>query len=498
MALPSGYSQLRYIQSSGTQYIDTGFKPNQNTRMVLEAASTEGKSDNNVYLFGCDAGFGTYGFSVSTWTAGFGSATSITDFDWSDGENHTIDFNCGTLTIDGTVKWTATATFQSAYNAYVMSLNRSGDTVMPFTGKLFSCKTYDNGTLVRDFVPAKDSSGAVGLYDLVNNTFYANAGTGSFTAGPLVTGPVDGVGVCIINAASFAIKEGKAMLNGAAKKITEGMTKVNGAVKKIALSAGIDVAALAITYSGAYTDQKDVVMSGKTYRLLTLTGSGTLTIPEEVTADVWMVGGGSKGNDNYDKGNSSYCGVGGAGGYSLFEKNIKVDKSVVVTVGAQNGASSFGSYQTQVVYISVTGAGGTGGGKGRSVNNNSKYTGTGDGKSKYPFEDTTAFTKPHSGGGGGGASKTSMFKYNGYDGGTNGGNAPGTLNGQNSNFGTNGGLGGDYGGGAGGAVDSYAGKNATYYGGGGGGAGYVYNGSAYRNGGAGYQGVVYVRIPYEQ
>ena len=41
-----------------------------------------------------------------------------------------------------------------------------------------------SGEVIRKFVPCKNASGAVGLYDTVNGQFYANAGTGSFTAGP--------------------------------------------------------------------------------------------------------------------------------------------------------------------------------------------------------------------------------------------------------------------------------------------------------------------------
>ena len=46
---------------------------------------------------------------------------------------------------------------------------------------LYSCQIYDNGTLVRDFVPCINGSGEVGLYDLVGKQFYGNAGTGVFT-----------------------------------------------------------------------------------------------------------------------------------------------------------------------------------------------------------------------------------------------------------------------------------------------------------------------------
>lgn len=41
--------------------------------------------------------------------------------------------------------------------------------------------------LVRNLIPAKNSSGTLGLYDAVNNVFYTNAGTGIFTAGPIAT-----------------------------------------------------------------------------------------------------------------------------------------------------------------------------------------------------------------------------------------------------------------------------------------------------------------------
>jgi hypothetical protein len=50
--------------------------------------------------------------------------------------------------------------------------------------RLYSCKIYDNETLIRDYVPARSNSDNVlGLYDLVNDVFYTNAGTGTFIAG---------------------------------------------------------------------------------------------------------------------------------------------------------------------------------------------------------------------------------------------------------------------------------------------------------------------------
>jgi hypothetical protein len=50
--LPSGYTQLEYIESSGTQYIDTGFIANQDTRVVLDYKATSATS-GGTGVFGC-------------------------------------------------------------------------------------------------------------------------------------------------------------------------------------------------------------------------------------------------------------------------------------------------------------------------------------------------------------------------------------------------------------------------------------------------------------
>ena len=34
-ALPSGYTELEYIQSTGTQYINTGFMPNGKSKIAM-------------------------------------------------------------------------------------------------------------------------------------------------------------------------------------------------------------------------------------------------------------------------------------------------------------------------------------------------------------------------------------------------------------------------------------------------------------------------------
>ena len=94
------------------------------------------------------------------------------------------DLNKNVLTVDGkTLSCTAT-TFTSAASLCLFTTNTNGTIYSPKpSGYFYSCKIYDNDTLVRDFVPCVNSSGTVGIYDLVNSQFYTNAGTGEFVAG---------------------------------------------------------------------------------------------------------------------------------------------------------------------------------------------------------------------------------------------------------------------------------------------------------------------------
>lgn len=52
--------------------------------------------------------------------------------------------------------------------------------------RLYSCQIIQSGTTKRDFVPCKNPSGEIGLFDLIGKQFYSKSGTGTLTAGPAV------------------------------------------------------------------------------------------------------------------------------------------------------------------------------------------------------------------------------------------------------------------------------------------------------------------------
>lgn len=186
--LPSGYTELAYIQSSGTQYINTGLKPNQNTRIVMHVNPISITAD--AWAFGGRNADGTNGKGVffyysseRLWNAVYyeGSGSVSKSFSGiSSTADLNIDYDKNTCTINGvSVNFTAN-TFQSDFNLALLACLTGGVTGH-LSAKLYSCQIYDNDVLVRDFVPCINASGEVGLYDLVGKQFYGNAGTGVFT-----------------------------------------------------------------------------------------------------------------------------------------------------------------------------------------------------------------------------------------------------------------------------------------------------------------------------
>ena len=198
--LPEGYTQVTYIQSSGTQYIDTGFKPNQDTRVMMEVdilSATSVNAVSNTYtpaVFGArnsstSASFTLWLLNTTSFRTDFGGANVSISVDSVVGR-YAIDKNKTTTSVNTSTAVNTAATFQASYPLTLFALNNAGSVdARMLVGRLYSCKIYDNNALIRDLIPCTNASGAAGLYDIVNGIFYGNAGTGVFTVGTEVELP---------------------------------------------------------------------------------------------------------------------------------------------------------------------------------------------------------------------------------------------------------------------------------------------------------------------
>ena len=191
--LSSGYTELEYIQSSGTQYINTGFNPDNNTRLVVDFETLTAQTDK--HFFGSRISMGGTSFCFADTAQGTfrdDYARSQYTFPSSTSEvgRYTLDKNKNFTSFAGSSHSHSYNSFSIPYPIYLCALNTGGSTTTFSSMRIYSCQIYDNGAKVREMVPAKrDSDGAIGLYDTVGGTFYGNAGTGAFAAGPEVKYP---------------------------------------------------------------------------------------------------------------------------------------------------------------------------------------------------------------------------------------------------------------------------------------------------------------------
>ena len=184
------YQIVNYIVSSGTQYINTLFKPNNNTRVDIDFEFTH-FSDENQSVVGTriEALIDHYGITKAGGSnelhSGYGNESQPVYSPLLINTRYHINKNKQNLYLNNALIYTFTnQVFQCNHNMYIFAMNQNNATVFFSEIKLYSCKIYDNGILIRDYKPCiRLSDNKVGLYDSLNNTFYENEGTGNFTYG---------------------------------------------------------------------------------------------------------------------------------------------------------------------------------------------------------------------------------------------------------------------------------------------------------------------------
>lgn len=205
----NSYQEVPYIESHGTEYIDSGYMPNKNTGVKTEFQFTDASraqqrlfsahqlnysiSDPDVFTMGFYIG----GSSAYYFRYHFQDGTNNTEpWRWTDYPadtvKHKLEFNSNGLReyyISGSM--TANAEIETA-SATMTSSNRSLYIFMAHTDampseqfgrlRLYSFDIYRNGLIVRNYVPSYDiNTGELGLYETVNGEFYGNLGEGAFT-----------------------------------------------------------------------------------------------------------------------------------------------------------------------------------------------------------------------------------------------------------------------------------------------------------------------------
>lgn len=180
-----GYQELEYIESNGTQYINTGIRYVEGTtyKTTLDVLYTTTSPANQIMGFNGHAGMGIGSEGAAFWEcSGHGLAANTRyNLEWTKNPSQ------GVRTINGSTYTVNSST--PAWNGPLMlfaATTSSTDASVNYYchSRLYSSKIYVDGVLTRDFVPVASSSGKIGLLDKVTGTFFENLGSGSFIAGP--------------------------------------------------------------------------------------------------------------------------------------------------------------------------------------------------------------------------------------------------------------------------------------------------------------------------
>lgn len=204
--LPTEYTQVEYIESTGTQYIDTGIKLDVNYGFDIKLYTTNDIVQTNVYgcIFGGRDSSGLNEYQLTTFrTIALKGTGTLRWGGNSSGKHLPVNFEYNTIEQcslrnkvftgpDGTQSSITVDSNASNYNCYLFGLN-NGSSGFAQSGagcRIYYLKLYNGDTLVRDFIPCyRNSDNVAGFYDYVNKVFYTNQGTGSFIIGNAVTLP---------------------------------------------------------------------------------------------------------------------------------------------------------------------------------------------------------------------------------------------------------------------------------------------------------------------
>jgi hypothetical protein len=195
LSLPKEYQEVEYLESTGTQYINTNVIPyNLNFEIFVDyvwvpldvytwvspfGARLNTSNNRADYVFRYGEGF--YG-------KGYQSVRSLTNIK-NDKNRNLVSLSRNSALRNGVNDASSefNNTYAINYDVYLFSTNNSCSAVNNFVGRIYSAyiKLEDNYAFYG--VPCyRKSDKVAGMYDTVTGQFYTNSGTGEFITGPAV------------------------------------------------------------------------------------------------------------------------------------------------------------------------------------------------------------------------------------------------------------------------------------------------------------------------
>lgn len=188
--LPSAYQEVEWIGTSGTQYINTGIKATLTSKIELDCQVKTAPSSNAIYYNGTNWFALGYEYENSKYyidASVSGAGTRYIEV------SNSVYLARHTLILDtknGQWGWDSTLISYTPFgvddtlNFYIGCRNNGNGFQQACDEYIYEFRYYENEVLQNQLIPCyRKSDNEIGLYDLVNDVFYTNQGSGSFTKG---------------------------------------------------------------------------------------------------------------------------------------------------------------------------------------------------------------------------------------------------------------------------------------------------------------------------
>jgi len=118
------------------------------TNAISSASTFFGARANGVYYALMKASSSSYNvyWEYNTLYSNIWTVSNVNDY----AKRRTVEANGAIAVFDETTKSYDEQTFQLDYPLFLLASNEAGTMNYPLLAKLYSCKIYDNGTLIRD------------------------------------------------------------------------------------------------------------------------------------------------------------------------------------------------------------------------------------------------------------------------------------------------------------------------------------------------------------
>lgn len=181
-------SFIQYLESSGTQYIDTGLLADSDTDLSITFYVFDDNLEHDI--FGARDGSNLNSYGLLEWVnygvVDFGSVREEHTYT-AETRPYNLDSKCCFEFINkkayfnSNLAYTFNETFAAnLYTQFLFAYNRAGVVTLYGKVRIYRATYSKNGVLLKDFVPAIDNNNVAGMWETVRGEMYYNAGTGTF------------------------------------------------------------------------------------------------------------------------------------------------------------------------------------------------------------------------------------------------------------------------------------------------------------------------------